>query len=130
MRTTLIDLWRSWGSTSVTRPMLICGQCPDGADAMAEGTAGVEATPFLADWQAPGRTAGFRHNQEMVDAALGLRAAGAQARCLAFLDLCRRPGCPQRDQHQLMSGFPGYFLHGTVQCAASEPWTPGSTSST
>ncbi|MEU6261879.1 DUF4326 domain-containing protein [Saccharopolyspora shandongensis] len=119
MRRVFNDLWRIWGPEQVTRPVLIFGECPDGADAMAERlwrAAGFESMPFPADWQRHGRAAGFTRNQEMVDVAVGLREARARVACTAFLDLCRKPGCPRRGQQQLMPSVPGHFSHGTVHC--------------
>lgn len=52
----------------------------------------------------------------MVDAAQAFHDAGAQVLCTAFLDFCRKPGCPQRGQEQLMPNTPGHFSHGTVHC--------------
>lgn len=122
MRRTFNDLWRMWGPEQVTRPVLMFGECPDGADAMAERlwrVAGFKSMPFPADWQAHGRAAGFRRNQEMVDVAVGLRTSGARVACRAFLDLCRKPRCPQRGRQQLMPSVPGHFSHGTIDCRES-----------
>ncbi|MFM9539980.1 hypothetical protein [Streptomyces turgidiscabies] len=126
MRSAFNDAWRDWGAENVTRPVLISGHCPEGADgiegadAMAERLwrlAGFEIRTFPAAWSAHGkRRAGFQRNQEMVDAAQVFREAGAQVLCTAFLDLCRKPGCPQRDQEQLMPHVPGHFSHGTIHC--------------
>ncbi|MFC9755183.1 SLOG family protein [Streptomyces sp. NPDC056921] len=121
MRASFRDAWRDWGAENVTRPVLISGHCPEGADAIAERlwlAAGFNILTFTADWSAHGRAAGFRRNQEMVDAAQGFRDAGAQVLCTAFLDLCRKPGCPQRDHEQLMPSASGHFSHGTVHCRA------------
>ncbi|WP_407077525.1 SLOG family protein [Streptomyces sp. SCSIO 30461] len=126
MRETFNDAWRAWGTESVTRPVLISGHCPEdhcseGADAMAERlwrAAGFEVITFPADWSAHGKRAGFQRNQEMVDAVQVFREAGAQVLCTAFLDLCRKPGCPQRDREQLMPHTPGHFSHGTIHCRA------------
>lgn len=120
MRETFNDDWRDWGAENVTRSVLISGHCPDGADAMAERlwrAAGFEIRTFPAAWSTHGkRRAGFQRNQEMVDAAQVFREAGAQVLCTAFLDLCRKPECPQRDQEQLMPHTPGHFSHGTIHC--------------
>jgi len=113
------DAWRAWGPTTVTLPVLISGQCPDGADAMAEAlwrAAGFAVDLHPADWNRHGRHAGYLRNEEMVQAAVELQGAGVLVRCVAFLDICRKPGCPQREQHQLMPGFPGHFSHGTIHC--------------
>ncbi|MEV0443541.1 SLOG family protein [Streptomyces spectabilis] len=122
MRETFNDAWRDWGAENVTRPVLISGHCPEGADAMAERlwlAAGFEIRTFPAAWSAAhGKRAGFQRNQEMVDAAQVFREAGAQVLCTAFLDLCRKPGCRQRDQKQLMPHTPGHFSHGTIHCRA------------
>ncbi|MFB7599145.1 SLOG family protein [Streptomyces sp. NPDC056160] len=93
MRTAFNGAWRDWGAENVTRPVLISGHCPDGADAMAERlwrAAGFEIRTFPAAWSAHGKQAGFQRNQEMVDAAGVFREAGAQVLCTAFLDLCAR----------------------------------------
>lgn len=119
MRETFNNAWRDWGPKSITRPVLLSGHCPKGADAIAERLwrdAGCEIITFPANWSTHGRAAGFQRNQEMVDAAQVLREAGAQVLCTAFLDLCRKPGCPKRDQEQLMPHTPGHFSHGTIHC--------------
>ncbi|MFE7114096.1 SLOG family protein [Streptomyces sp. NPDC057654] len=113
--------WRDWGPSSVTRPVLISGHCPAGADAMTESlwrAAGFEILAFPADWSAHGKRAGFQRNQEMVDAADAFREAGAHVLCTAFLDLCRKPGCPQQGQEQLLPHTPGHFSHGAIHCRA------------
>jgi hypothetical protein len=116
------DAWRDWGAGNGIRPVLISGHCPEGgADAMAERlwrAAGFEIRTFPAAWVAHGKRAGFQRNQEMVDAAEVFREAGTQVLCTAFLDLCRKSGCPQRDQEQLMPHTPGHFSHGTIHCRA------------
>lgn len=119
MRETFNDAWRDWGAESVTRPVLISGHCPEGADAMAERlwqAAGFEIRTFPAAWSAHRKRAGFQRNQEMVDAAQDFRESGAQVLCTAFLDLCRKPGCPQRGREQLLPHTPGHFSHGTIHC--------------
>lgn len=118
MRATFNQLWQCWSPRSVTRPLLISGHCPDGADAMAEYLwygRGLEVLRMPADWSA-GRGAGYVRNQKMVDAAQVLRQAGAQVASAAFLDPCIRARCPQRDRQQLMPDHPGHFSHGTVHC--------------
>ncbi|MFJ7280361.1 hypothetical protein [Kitasatospora sp. NPDC098663] len=107
------------GPENVTRPVLLSGHCPKGADSIAEPSwqdAGFEAIPFPADWSTRGRTAGFQRNQEMVDAAQVFREAGAQVLCTAFLDLCRMPECPQRGHEQLIPHTPGHVSHGVIHC--------------
>ncbi|MFD7661328.1 SLOG family protein [Streptomyces sp. NPDC059788] len=121
MRQALNDAWRVWGSSNITRPVLISGHCPEGADAMVERlwlAAGFEIRAFPADWSAYGKRAGFQRNQEMADAAQVYRDAGAEVLCTAFLDPCRKPGCPKRGQEQLMPHTPGHFSHGTIHCRA------------
>lgn len=122
MRRAFNDLWRMWMPDQVTRPLLIFGACPDGADAMAERlwrAAGFESIPFPADWHTHGGAAGPIRNQEMVDVAVGLREAGAEVVCAPFLDRCRKPGCRRREQQQLMPSVPGHFSHGTIDCRQS-----------
>ncbi|MFD4242742.1 SLOG family protein [Streptomyces sp. NPDC058525] len=119
MRDTFNAAWSDWGPKNVVRPVLLSGHCPKGADAIAEllwRDTGFEIITFPADWSTHGRTAGFQRNQEMVDAAQVFREAGAQVLCTAFLDLCWKPGCPQRDQEQLMPHMAGHFSHGTIHC--------------
>lgn len=119
MRSAFNDAWRDWGAENVTRPVLISGHCPEGADAMAERlwrAAGFEIRIFPAAWSAHGKRAGFQRNQKMVDAAQVFCEAGAKVLCTAFLDLCRKSGCPQRGREQFMPHTPGHFSHGTVHC--------------
>lgn len=116
MKRAFNDAWRAWGPASVTRPVLLSGHCPKGADAVAESlwrAAGFEVIEFPADWDAEPRKAGFSRSQRMVDALVDLRDAGARIRAAAFLDLCRK--CDQSTgQQQLMPSAPGHFSHGTV----------------
>lgn len=116
MKRSFNDAWRAWGPASVTRPVLLSGRCPRGADAMAERlwrAAGFGVLEFPADWDAEPRTAGFTRNQRMVDALVSMRDAGTSVRASAFLDLCRK--CDQSTgQQQLMPSTPGHFSHGTV----------------
>ncbi|QXV62920.1 hypothetical protein CVV72_10730 [Amycolatopsis sp. TNS106] len=119
MRRTFNEMWRRWGPDRVIRPLLIFGDCPDGADSMAHRLwrgAGFATMPFPADWRVGGRGAGLQRNQEMVDVADGLRSARSRVACIAFLDVCGKPDCPQRDQHQLTPGRAGHFSHGTIDC--------------
>lgn len=121
MRETFSDAWRGWGPENATRPVLLSGHCPKGADAMAElmwREAGSEITALPADWSAHRGAAGFQRNQEMVGAAQVFREAGAQVLCTAFLNLCRQPGCPKRSQEQLMPDASGHFSHGAIHCRA------------
>ncbi|QNE18118.1 hypothetical protein F1D05_09740 [Kribbella qitaiheensis] len=127
MRASFRDTWQAWGPSNVTHPLLLSGHCPAdrlgrGADAMAEKLwelAGFEVFPVPADWKAHGRRAGFVRNQQMVDVVVSLRARGSVVRCLAYLDLCRKPACFQRANEQLMPQLAGHFSHGTVDCRAA-----------
>lgn len=113
------DLWNRWGPANITRPLLVSGHCPEGADALAEQlwhAADFEVLPVSADWSTHGRRAGFLRNQRMVDLGAALSERGSVVRCAAFLDLCRRPDCPQRHDEQLMPNMPGHLSHGTVHC--------------
>ena len=116
MKKAFNDAWRDWGPASVSRPVLLSGRCPSGADAMAERLwrqAGFDVLEFPADWDADGRAAGFVRHQRMIDVLVEMGRAGTQLRAAAFLDLCRN--CDQRSgQQQLMPAIPGHFSHGTV----------------
>lgn len=57
---------------------------------------GFEILTFPAVWSAHRKGPAFKRNQEMVDAAQVVREAGTQVLCTAFLDLSRKPECPQR----------------------------------
>jgi hypothetical protein len=124
MRASFRDAWQVWGPANVTSPLLVSGHCPAdsderGADAMAERlwrAEGFEVLTVPAEWKALGRRAGFVRNQGMVDLVAGLHARGSTVRCTAFLDLCRKPGCLQGDDEQLMPRLPGHFSHGTAHC--------------
>lgn len=119
MRWAFRETWRAWGPATVIRPLLISGACPQGADAMAERlwrAEGFDVQALPADWHAHGKAAGPRRNQRMVDLAAALRDHGSEVRCTAFLDLCRKDGCPQGHLEQLMPGTPGHISHGTVDC--------------
>jgi hypothetical protein len=124
MRASFRDLWQVWGPPSVTSPLLVSGHCPAdsdgrGADAMAEmlwRAEGFDILPVPAQWKAYGKQAGFVRNQQMVDLVAGLGMQGSTVVCAAFHDLCRKPGCRQRRDEQLMPRFPGHFSHGTAHC--------------
>ncbi|GAP61323.1 hypothetical protein AHiyo1_50140 [Arthrobacter sp. Hiyo1] len=120
MRAAFRDTWTAWGSANVTSPLLISGQCPDGADAMAESlwrAEGFAVVTIPADWERHGRKkAGLIRNQQMVDLAVTMRMQGSTVRTAAFLDLCRKAGCTQRHGEQLMPHTPGHFSHGTMHC--------------
>ncbi|MFI9629239.1 SLOG family protein [Streptomyces sp. NPDC052042] len=121
MRTTFNTAWRTWGPETVTRPLLVSGHCPDGADAMAERLwrgAGFEVQGMAADWGTHGRKAGLVRNVQMVELAVSLRQQGSRVLCAAFLDLCRKPGCRMSHHQQLAPRVPGHFSHGTVHCRA------------
>lgn len=115
MRETFNRLWIHWGTETVTRPVLLSGSCPKGADAMAERLwrqIDFKIIPFPADWSQHGKMAGFIRNTHMVDAAQVFRAHGCQVMCTAFFDPC---ACPQQHKQQLLP-IPGHFSHGTAHC--------------
>lgn len=126
MRAAFRNAWQAWGPSNVTSPLLVSGHCPAdsygcGADAMAEAlwrAEGFEVLPVPADWKTHSKRAGFVRNQQMVDLVMDLHERGSTVRCTAFLDLCRKPGCPQMHDEQLMPQIPGHFSHGTVDCRA------------
>lgn len=102
---------------STVSPVLLSGHCPDGADAMAERlwrAAKLDVIEVPADWKNHGRSAGFRRNQLMVDLAATMAGCGVLVRCVAFPDLCGRPGCAPTQQ--LAPEVAGHFSHGTVHC--------------
>ena len=73
------------------RVMVVHGDCPDGADAIAKDWArrmigtGVDHDPYPADWKKHGKPAGHIRDKEMVD-------RGADE-CLAFIHRCVKPTC-------------------------------------
>ncbi|MFG1857470.1 hypothetical protein ACGFJT_36935 [Actinomadura geliboluensis] len=128
MKRAFHDAWGAWGSSSVTRPLLVSGHCPPdrrgrGADAMAERlwqAQGLETRVVPADWKGSGSGAGFIRNQEMVDLVADFRQQGSAVLCMAFLDLCQKgPRCPQLHDQQLMPHLGGHYSHGTVHCRAA-----------
>jgi hypothetical protein len=124
MRAAFRGVWQVWGPPNVTNPLLVSGHCPAdsdgrGADAMAEmlwRAEGFDILPVPAQWKAYGKQAGFVRNQQMVDLVAGLSMRGSTVVCAAFHDLCRKPGCRQRRDEQLMPRFAGHFSHGTAHC--------------
>lgn len=111
--------WLSWGPQNVTKPLLISGHCPKGADAMAEqlwSGAGFDYLPMPADWDTHGNAAGFTRNLAMVEQAKFYRQLGSQVLATAFIDLCTKYGCPQMEQQQLMPKHMGHWSHGTIHC--------------
>lgn len=122
MRRAFADVWRAWGPGSVTRPLLVVGDCPTGADAMAASAwrdLGLDVEVHRADWSRGG-WAGPVRNQAMVDRLVGLRDAGTTVRACAFADLCSRPDCPRTGEEQLRSGLGigGHYGHGTMDTRA------------
>lgn len=70
-----------------SQPVIVHGDCPTGADAIANGLAlrfSWEIEPHPANWDKYGKTAGPIRNQEMVDAGADI--------CLAFF----QPGAANR----------------------------------
>lgn len=119
MRSAFNEAWRAWEPSEVTRPLLISGHCPKGADAMAERlwrAAGFEVLEVPADWDSHGVRAGMERNTEMVKIAQLLRKQGSEVLCAAFLDLCTKQNCPQSRRQQLMPIVAGHFSHGTTHC--------------
>ncbi|WP_424863006.1 hypothetical protein [Streptomyces sp. MMS24-I29] len=109
-----------WPET-VTRPLLVSGHCPDGADAMAERLwrgAGFEVREMAADWGTHGLKAGFVRNAQMVEFAVSLCQQGSRVLCAAFLDLCRKWDCRMSQRQQLAPRVTGHFSHGAVDCRA------------
>jgi len=118
MRQTFNQIWAMWPDTGPRRPVLLSGNCPRGADAMAERLwqdAGFEIVHFPADWSKHGRSAGPKRNAQMVDAAQVFRDSGAQVVCAAFIDHCDKTGCTRRHQ-QLLPQITGHFSHGAIHC--------------
>lgn len=88
------------------------GDCPEGADAIADLWCivnGIEPLRRPADWKRYGKAAGGIRNSEMIAEILEETGAddpeGAEA--LAFLDLCRKQHCRRPQPHG---------SHGTVDC--------------
>lgn len=114
------EIWTHWGPVNVTRPVLISGGNPRGADGMAErlfAREGFEIIQFPANWNEHGRAAGIIRNRLMVETATTMRDAGATVHAAAFLMRCTKPGCPQAHRQQLnTAGYPGHWSHGTSMC--------------
>lgn len=114
----VFDLWLS-RPEPITSPRLFSGACPTGADQLAEQVWSQPGFPIQrhpADWSGQDRTAGLTRNQQMVDHAVAAQASGAVVTVLAFADLCKRTGCPQAEQDDLLQelNMPGHFSHGTM----------------
>lgn len=121
MRRAFNRVWKEWDlSSDDSRPLLISGHAPRGADSMAERiwtSRGLELVTFPADWEKHGHRAGTQRNQAMVDFAVELQKEGTQVVCAAFHDLCSRSSCPQEREQQLQAqGWGGHYSHGTVHC--------------
>ncbi|WP_035769651.1 hypothetical protein [Arthrobacter castelli] len=122
MRSTFNDAWRFWGSGHMARPLLVCGDAGDGADAMAGRVwrnAGFDTKVVAADWSTRGKKAGLLRNQQMVNLVAELREQGSDVLCTAFIDVCRKPRCPKRDDEQLMPAAGGHYSHGTMHARAA-----------
>lgn len=120
MRQAFQSVWTHWGPATVTKPLLISGHCPKGADAMAErlfAAEGFDVLTMPANWDANPRTAGFIRNQEMIDQALILQAGGSIVATAAFLMLCSSPK-PHKTTHQLAPKLFGHYSHGTIDARA------------
>lgn len=83
--------------------VIVHGDCPTGADAIAARLAtdhGVPVEAYPADWNEHGRAAGPIRNEQMV-------ALGADV-CLAFIGPCTSPRCGRTHRHP---------SHGASGCA-------------
>jgi len=88
-----------------TRWVIRHGDCPSGADQLAETWAiahGVTTDKMPADWAHGGRRAGFVRNQAMVS------KDPPPAVCLAFIAQCVKRGCQKPKPHG---------SHGSVDCS-------------
>lgn len=114
------QVWQHWGPREVTHPLLVVGDCPTGADAMARDLFSREGLPvevLAADWSNHGPRAGMMRNQDLVDHVVALHGRGARVHVAAFLRLCTQPGCRRPNEHQLLPDGPrGHFSHGTIHC--------------
>lgn len=119
MRQTFNKIWKAWNMTGPQRPVLLSGACPTGADRIAENLfekVGFEIMRFPADWSQHGRTAGFRRNAQMVNAAQVFIDSGVDVVCAAFLDYCNKAHCARNHQQQLLPQAAGHYSHGTTHC--------------
>lgn len=111
--------WAAASATPVTKPLLISGHCPKGADTLLEkiwSNSGYDYVPMPADWDTLGNRAGYLRNEAMVREALAYQSMGAQIAAAAFIDVCGKTTCNQRENEQLMPGQPGHWSHGTMHC--------------
>lgn len=74
-------------------PVIVHGDCPNGADRIARNIARffAQEEPHPANWEKYGKSAGHRRNILMVDLGADI--------CLVFLKPCDKIDCPDRGRH-------------------------------